>query len=288
MGHQLRGRTNGALQHELMPTLPQLDLIVPEQIWKRSMLAKIEGLIPFEVFDHLNRCGEDEIYCTCKGCGKCDTFYYRCSLKFCPLCNWRIARNRADLLKTWVRRIEQPKHIVLTATNEAVLTRSSFRRMMQAFAKLRRWKVWREVRGGCVSMEVTNKGQGWHLHLHILADVRWMPPQELAVKWAKAMGHHTAFIKVKDARGAAYLGEVTKYVVKGAELSKWPAEEIAQFIHSIQGIKFFSTFGSLFKIRRSVREEMEAAKPARQPCPCGCSDFLYETDLSSVIRETRK
>ena len=265
-----------------------LEIFSPEDLWSRSLLAKVEGLIPTETFDNLSRCGRQELYRTCKECRTVETRYYRCSLKFCPQCNWRIARERAELLRHWTKRIEQPKHLVLTRRNETgVLTRKLFRQTMRAFAKLRHLKLWKPVKGGCVSMELTNEGRGWHVHLHILADVRWLDAGEIARRWGKLVGQDYAIVKVKDCRGAAYLGEVTKYVVKGAELVSWKPEEIAQFIFAIKGVKFFSTFGTLFKLRREISVELEAEKPPPPVCECGCDQFWWETEESSIIRDCK-
>lgn len=264
---------------------PQLDLLEPEEVWRRSLLAKVEGLIPWQVYENLSRCGEDVIYRSCKGCGKWSGLPYQCSMKFCPRCNWRIARKRAELCRLWTMTIEQPKHVVLTCRNFPVLTRKRIRDFGRAFAKLRRQRLWRDVEGGCVSTEITNEGKGWHLHAHILANVRWLPADQLAVLWGKLVGQDFGIVKVKDCRGESYVHEVTKYVVKGAQLAAWAGEEIAQFIHAIKGVRFFAAFGSLFALQREIRAKMEANKPPPAPCECGCMDFTYETERASICKE---
>jgi len=251
------------------------------------LLAKIEGLIPWQVYDHLSKCGVQEIYRTCNGCGNWDTFYYRCSLKFCPLCNWRIARNRSELLKHWTVRVTQPKHVVVTARNSQFITRRKIRQFMQAFGKLRRQKLFRNLRGGCVSFEITNEGRGWHLHAHALVDCDWVDAAALAVKWGKLVGQDYAIVKVKDCRQQSYLGELTKYVVKGAQLASWSPEEIAQFIHAIRGVRFFATFGALFKLSREIRAEINREKPPAKPCGCGCVDWTYQTEEAVIMGEIR-
>jgi hypothetical protein len=180
-----------------MSKQPQLDLLQPEQIWKQSLLSKIEGLIPYEVFESLSKCGVEDIFRTCKGCGNWKTFQWRCSLKFCPLCNWRIARKRAEMLNLWNFQIKQPKHIVVTQRNFPVLTRQKVRDFGRALAKLRRQKVWKDVKGGCVSTEITNEGRGWHLHAHILVEARWVDAGLLAVTWGKLVGQQFGIVKVK-------------------------------------------------------------------------------------------
>lgn len=271
-----------------MPQSPQLDLVTPEQIWQRSLLAKVSGLIPWQVEEHLRRCGNEECYKTCRDCGEWQTFSYKCCLKFCPLCNWRIARDRAQLLRFWSFEIKQPKHVVLTVRNFPVLTRSRIRAVGKAFSKLRRNKVWKDVKGGCVSTEITNEGRGWHLHLHIMVDARWVDAARLAIVWGQLVGQDFGIVKVKDCRGMEYLGEVTKYVVKPAELASWKPEEIAQFIHAIKGIRFFAAFGTLFAVARRIKAQIHAAKPPAQPCKCGCSSFRFDTEESAIVGEIRQ
>lgn len=136
-------------------------------------------------------------------------------------------------------------------------------------------------------MEVTNESRGWHVHLHILADVRWLDAGELARKWGHYVGQDYAIVKVKDARGATYLGEVTKYVVKGAELAGWQPELIAQFIHAVRGVKFFATFGTLFKLRRQIQAVLDAKNEFTPTCECGSCNFRWETEETSILRECR-
>jgi Replication protein/Transposase zinc-binding domain len=267
----------------------RLDLLTPEDIWSRSLLAKIKGLTDYQVYDHLSRCGNQELYITCRECGNTETRYYQCSLKFCPRCNWRIARERAKLLKIWTAVIHQPKHIVLTRRNQTgILTRKLFRDTMRKFSQLRASRFWKPVQGGCVSMELTNEGRGWHVHLHILADVKFLEAAELARRWGRLVGQDYAIVKIKDCRRKDYLGEVTKYVVKPSQMVSWQPEEIAQFICALKGIRFFTTFGSLFKLRRQIQAQIDAGKPGKKQCECGSCSWIVETEESAIWREHRK
>ncbi len=271
-----------------MPRHPQLDLLTPEQIWKESLLAKVDGLIPEAVWQNLSRCGVEELYRTCKGCGDWTSFYYRCSMKFCPLCNWRIARSRAEMLKAWSLQIAQPKHVVLTQKNFPVLTRRKIRDFGRNFAKLRRNRIWKGTRGGCISTEITNEGRGWHLHAHILVDSDWVDAGQLAIEWGKLTGQEFGIVKVKDAREQSYLGEITKYVVKGAQLASWAPEEIAQFIRAIRGVRFFAAFGTLFHMQRKIKAQLHHNRPPPEPCKCGCEDFIFESEAAVILNDIRK
>lgn len=271
-----------------MPKQPQLDLLTPERIWQSSLLAKVRGLIDHRVFEHLEKCGNEQIFRTCEGCGDWESYDWRCNLKFCPLCNWRIARKRAEVLKIWSRTISQPKHLVITKKNFEVLTRRKIRDFGRAFGKLRRNKVWKEVKGGCVSTEITNEGRGWHLHAHVMLDGRWIDMQKLAIIWGGLVGQNFGICKIKDIRGADYLGEITKYVVKGSELVSWEPEEISQFVHAIKGVRFFAAFGTLFKLQRQIKAEIWANRPDPIVCKCGCNDFRWTDETSEALHDANR
>lgn len=271
-----------------MQYIAQIELLEPERIWQQSLLTKVRGLIDERVWESLDRCGKEQIFKTCKGCGAWETFDWKCNIKFCPLCNWRIARKRAEVLRLWTLRIKQPKHLILTMKNFPALSRAKIRGFGRAFAKLRRNKVWKEVKGGCVSTEVTNEGRGWHLHAHILLDARWMDMEALSIQWGALVGQEFGIVKIKDCRGKDYLGEVTKYVVKPAQLVSWPAEEIAQFIGAVRGVRFFAAFGSLFALQKEIRAEVFNSRPEPEPCKCGCEDFRWTDERAEVLDAIRR
>lgn len=143
----------------------------------------------------------------------------------------------------------------------------------------------REVRGGCISIEITNEGKGWHLHSHWLVDVDWLPMADISVVWGKLVGQEFAIVKIKDVRGKDYLKEICKYVVEGSELAKWEPEHINQFVRSVYRNRFFYSFGSLYKIAPQLRAELEMQKPEAVPCDCGCAEFWFESLDKAVVRE---
>jgi hypothetical protein len=267
---------------------PQLDLVTPEVIWHRSLLAKIEGFIDAGVYERLSKCGKEQIFRTCKNCGDWESFDWRCNMKFCPICNWRIARERAAMLKLWSFKIQQPKHLCLTIQNFPTLTRSKIRKFHLAVAKLRRSKLWKCVKGGCMSTEITHGERGWHLHAHLLIDCRFLDMQKLSVLWASLVGQEYGIVYIKDCRGMHYLGEVTKYVVKGSELVKLAPELIAQFIGAIRGVRFFATFGTLFHMASQVRLELKLTAPPKKLCRCGCGEYRWTDEATECMNHWRR
>jgi len=253
-----------------------------------TIVEKTRGLIPWKTTEALEQCGHREIYESCCDCGRFKTHFYRCSLKFCPNCNWMISRRRAQLIGLWAKRIEQPKHVVLTARNTDTFTGKTISRFQASISRLQRTALLREVSGGCCSLEVTNEGRGWHLHAHLLLNVPWLDGGRLAVAWGKQMGQEFAIVKVKDARDKDYLGELVKYVCKPEQMSQWRPSDIASFINAIRRKRFFKTFGTLYNFKSQVKEELRAMRPEPKMCQCGCGKFRFETDESSICRDMKR
>jgi Replication protein len=264
------------------------ELWAEQDHWRDAILAKLKGYLDTPQVRNLARCGNEKMFRHCRECSECKEFGYHCDLKFCPRCNHRITARRLKVLRKWADHITQPKHVVTTQRNFEVLTRTQIRKHQRALVNLRRSQVFKSVRGGCVSVELTNENRGWHLHAHWLLDARWIDAAELSRTWALLIGQdERAIVKVQDCRGKSYLAEVSKYVCKGSEIATWPPEEINQFLQAIHGCRFFFTFGSLFKAGKQIRAEIKS-EHVPQVCDCGCSRFVWRDQTSEVCREIRQ
>lgn len=265
----------------------QFKLFQENDLFHETVRSRLDGLWDAPQFWNFCRCGNERFYRTCKSCGAVHDFLYACNIKWCPRCQWRIARTRKNLIALWTQKISQPKHMVLTQKNFPILTRKKLREHIRALAKVRRLKCMKEVRGGCISVEITNEGNGWHLHSHWLVDADWLSMPDISQKWGSLVGQEFAIVKVKDVRNTEYLQEVSKYVVEGSELAKWPREHINEFVQACRGVRFFFSFGSMFKLAPIIRAELEAQKPEPPSCECGDSDFVYESEVDAVLNEIR-
>jgi hypothetical protein len=250
-----------------------------------TIRVKLSGLLESNQFYNFSRCGRDNIYRTCEDCGTVEEFSYRCNLKWCPRCQQRLGNIRRNLISLWAKRITQPKHLIVTQKNFPTLTRTIIRRHTIQLAKLRRSKCFRNVKGGCVSTEITNEGNGWHLHAHMLLNVRWLDMEKVSITWGKLVGQQFAIVKVKDVRREDYLQEICKYVVEGSELAKWPAELINEFVQAVRGLRMFNSFGALRELAPEIRREIFAAKPPPKICKCGCGQFIYESEEQAICRD---
>jgi hypothetical protein len=164
--------------------------------------------------------------------------------------------------------MKQPKHMVLTARNRKEL-RPMLKVVLDGVRKIRRREVFAGVRGGWCSIEVTNEGRGWHVHAHLLVDVRFIEAKFLATEWAECVGQDFAIVKIKDAREKHYLAEVTKYTVKPSVFIKWPHENRVEFVQGIRSKRMFFAFGHVAEASRNVRAALKVSRGiARTKC-CG-------------------
>ncbi len=91
----------------------QCDLIPARELHKLSIASKLIGVASGPQMDNFQRCGVEELYCTCRDCGRTETFFYGCNRKWCPRCAPKLAKIRADKLRLWVAKISQPKTSLL-------------------------------------------------------------------------------------------------------------------------------------------------------------------------------
>lgn len=149
--------------------------------------------------------------------------------------------------------------------NEWDLSTQPVKRLKVAFRKLRHRRIWKDrVKGGLACIEVTNKGKGWHVHLHAVIDCRWLSfrtpapaprssatvvrecaiasKRELEREWAKSLKVALAICDVSRANRGTIAKEVVKYAVKGSELIDCK-EPIGDIIRALQASRLMTTFG---------------------------------------------
>jgi len=247
-------------------------------IFKESIVAKLLSISRREEANKLGNCHTQLSYATCGGCQAVRKFYNRCELFFCPECQPRLSAERKESIEWWTHQATQPKHVVLTVRNSQQITKDYVKWFKACWSKLRRSKFARNWEGGFYSLEVTNEGKGWHLHLHAIVEAKWIDAGELARQWARCVAQDFAIVKVKDCRQREYLKEVTKYAVKGSELAGWPAADIAAFIDAFKGVRTFGVFGVLYGKRTEWREWLDTLQSERGTCTCGCNNWTVRDE----------
>lgn len=292
----VRCDVNGDLEI-LKPRLENRGLTSQQELWKKatahklSVAAKLRELSRSDLASPLEECHTVETCSVCTGCRRVTLFLNRCERHYCPECQPRLARERRESVEWWTKQIGEPKHVVLTIRNTDKLTKKHVQKFKQNFSRLRRRKFAANWRGGFYRMEVTNEKKGWHLHLHALVDCGWIDQRKLAEAWASIVKQELAIVHVRDVHSRDYLAEVTKYTVKGSQLSGWDAEQIAEFIDAFDGVRSFGVFGSLYGKRTEWRDWLDKLQTKGHTCECGCGTFriLSPAELAwdNLQRESR-
>ena len=263
-----RGTTSHAKQARLALDLDAL---------RETVIAKLVQCGHSDLIEPLCECHTKQVIAKCESCATVKKYWNRCEVFYCPSCQPRLAKDRRNSIEWWSNHLKQPKHVVLTVRNTDQLDRDYVDWFKACFRKLRRTKFARNWSAGCFSLEVTNEGKGWHLHLHALIEAKYIPADQLAQEWARLVGQEFAIVCVKDVRNKAYLQEVTKYAVSGNELAGWTGHQIATYIRAFKGGRMFGVFGELHGLRSSHKEWVDAETADKHTCECGCSRFRLFT-----------
>ena len=245
------------------------------QVLKQTIIKKLLSLDHDALAHPLIKCHTEQTVKYCNGCRVPKVFFNRCEVFYCPCCAKRLANDRRKSVEWWTAQITQPKHVVVTTRNTDKISPERVAQVKAAWAKLRRRAFAKNWRGGFYSLEVTNEGRGWHLHIHALIDATWIDSGRLAAEWASCVGQDFAIVKVMDARAGDYLRELCKYVVDGNSVVKWSAEDLVAYIVAFKGQRTFGCFGRLYKLRKEHALFLEGVQADKNVCECGCNSFRY-------------
>lgn len=170
-----------------------------------------------------------------------------CHDRYCLPCgNLRgriVAANLANRIK------DQPHRLItltLKSDDEPLLT--LIRRLYKGFSALRRRKNWRSrMAGGAAVVEVKwNAGRKrWHPHLHIIAEGKYYPKDELSADWLSVTGD-SYIVDIRLIRGhRETVHYVTKYVGKPLDQTViHDHDRLCELIGALHGRHLCLTFGS--------------------------------------------
>lgn len=140
-----------------------------------------------------------------------------CKNRFCSICS--VHRNRlirsklTYFVRTWkLRDHDSFKFLTLTIKNQPDLKKMTDD-LLSSFRKLRQRKFWKKhVEGGAFVIEITNKGKGWHVHLHMVVSGGFLPFQDLLSEWRAVSTGRGVY--VKKIHSSQVLGYLSKYLTK--------------------------------------------------------------------------
>lgn len=232
----------------------------------------------------LEKCGE-AIPIMCTHCGERHQASFHCRRRWCPCCARMLAATRTAKWGKAIESLQWPLFLTLTIPNSE--DPEALRFLRGAWSKFRRRKLIRtKIRGGVAGFEITNKGEGWHPHLHAVADCRWLSlhvPEpraddsaavkkekcrlaqlELSSLWADQIKHDHAVVWVSRVKGGNIAKEVLKYACKGSELLE-SESPISPMLRVLAKTRTLSGWGSLHPLPSPDEEE----KPLVSCDACG-------------------
>ncbi len=154
--------------------------LTPEQeaqLKRRSLMAAFEQRGFFRQANILNECWTRMIFYECKDCGSVGWSKNHCGMRVCPECADRMKGRLLAKYKKGIAGLsdyhkQRLRLITLTLKNVPELRGPDFNvisLIREAFYRLRlRRPLKRKIYGGIYGIEATNKGKGWHVHIHAL------------------------------------------------------------------------------------------------------------------------
>lgn len=154
-----------------------------------------------------------------------------------------IARNLAEIAKD--KRI---RFVTLTLAHRDQPLELTLKQLGKYFSRLRRTKFWQSVvSAGAAFLEIKRSpgGTGWHPHLHIVAEGKYIPHAVLKAIWHRITGD-SFIVDIRPVRSHDHLIRyVTKYVSKPLDNSIFESPETTeQAIRAMHGRRTCTTFGA--------------------------------------------
>lgn len=275
----------------------------PSEI-RRILEDKLRAEGRDDLAQKLSDCAElMAISCVC--CGKSRTVERGCKRRWCPVCAPKITAARLMRLESVVCRFQWPLAVTLTMEN-VQMADGALAQVKEKFRAFRRTHFWsRSVKGGVVGFEVTNRGRGFHPHLHALVDCEWLAvetprPQrratqqhlkslceraqnELAEVWGAYVQGKKAMVWVNRAWGNSMI-ETLKYAIKPSDLLE-DAIDAGELIDIIDEGRMISSFGHAHASAKNFvgREEPEEVLTACEGC--GGYKTLLPADIIDMYQE---
>lgn len=243
--------------------------------WKNNISSAMDEAGHYKQATALRKCAQTELLLCCYGCGHAKYVVYHCGSRVCPVCSYRLSRERAAYAEAILKKMEYPKFITLTMPRWTRNPRDGIKYLRECFTRLREQKLWKLVRGGCYQIELKRKPDGWHIHLHMLLDAKFIPRQQLFVAWRDILGVGFVSVDVRACRTPQQRAYVTKYVAKASDFAGAP-EAVVEWYEATKGSRLFGTLGEWYNAKLEELLDPTEYKPFVPACDCcGAGDKMF-------------
>lgn len=273
------------------------------QLEREQLKNRLIGEGAVDLAQKLETCGTP-LRLVCVNCGERKVVEIACKRRWCPACAYLVMRERLNRFSMAIDMMRWPLFLTFTMLNSP--DPESLRTMRDHWSRMRRRKLLVErITGGISTLEVTNGGKGWHPHLHIIANCRWLSlhtpeptwrdtpavreqkilhaSQEVERMWCHITGQQKAIFKISRITDVKLVRYILKYAVKGSELIAC-RDDVAPLIRVLSRSRMVSAFGDL---HGKCLSEPDEEKPVAL-CPC-CGDekpWMLQTVEDGLYRQS--
>ena len=148
---------------------------------------------------------------TCTNCGHDHVIQLNCGDRTCEVCRRKWYGYHYRALKKIISGWENIRKIEVTLKNipDDHFNKNTIKYLRKCFNRLLHRKKYRKaIKGGFYFVHVTNKGEGWHPHLHIIYTGEKIYPKDLSRDWRSITGNSYIVwskFKVSPHRALKYL-----------------------------------------------------------------------------------
>jgi len=171
--------------------------------------------------------------------------------------------------------MDHPKLITLTLPRWEYDPRKGIQFLRKHINQLRKHAVFKCVKGGAYQIELKQKEDGWHIHVHMLLDTPYVPYQHLFKAWQQVTALKYASIDIRSAPTPEARAYVVKYPSKSAAFDTKP-DAIVDWYEATKGLRLFATFGTWYNATMNELDPTAEPEHKGSPCPnCGERKTLF-------------
>lgn len=250
---------------------------------RSQLIDRLRSEEAFDLANKLSKCGE-VLRLVCANCGSKKAVEMSCMRRWCPACSYAVKRERLKRFDQTARAMKWPLFVTLTKRNTG--DPNCIREIRADWSKMRRRKLLvSRIKGGIATIEITNTGNGWHPHLHILCDCKWLALHvpaptfadspdvkrqkydharlELSALWCSVIKQDQSIVSALRAKSGDALAYAIKYAIKGTDLINSP-DPIAPLLRVLEKSRMISAFGDMHDVDAQIQDD---EKPK-----CTCKD----------------
>lgn len=131
------------------------------------------------------------LHVLCTKCGFKHTVRLNCGDRTCRCCRVKWYGHHYENLKKYLKSWNKVRIFELTLKNipDRDFGKNTIKYLRKCFSKLIHRKFYKKsINGGFYFLHITNRGNGWHPHLHIVYDGDYIPKKKLEADWFDITG----------------------------------------------------------------------------------------------------